>query len=80
MKDKAIIETTCNIYRCLVDFAKRKHVFTTVELREELSYNETAPEVRRVHAVIQARKRDGVISVVSQGKKRHQHLQVKLPG
>ncbi len=67
---------TCNIYRALKELADKKEPFTTSSLREKLGYGESAPEARRLHALIQKLKRDGVIDVVSQGRRRHQHLQV----
>ena len=76
MSDSAI-EVTYHVYRNLKDYAHRNHPFTASELRDQLGYGEESPEARRMHAVIQARKKDGIITVISQGRKRNQHLQVK---
>ena len=66
------------IYRALRDFAERDQPFTAAELRGKLGYSQNSAEARRMHAIIQHRKKDGIISVVSQGRKRNQHLRIEL--
>ena len=77
MADESI-ETTYAVYRALREFADQKKPFTTSELREKLGYDENSSEANRMHATVNARKRDEIISVVSEGRKRNQSLQVKL--
>ena len=77
MADK-LIETTYAVYRALRDFADQKKTFTASELRKKLGYDENSSEAKRMHATVNARKRDGIICVVSEGRKRNQSLQVKL--
>ena len=71
------IKITCAVYRTLMEFAERKKPFTTSELREKLGYDENSSEAQRMHALINNRKKDRIISVVSEGRKRNQSLQVK---
>ena len=76
MADKPI-ETTYAVYHALSEYAGQKQNFTTAELREKLGYDERSSEADRMHAVINSRKKDGIIDVVPDGRKRHQHLLVK---
>ncbi len=77
MADKPI-ETTFAVYRALMGFADQKKPFTASELRKKLGYDENSSEANRMHATVNARKRDGIICVVSEGRKRNQSLQVRL--
>ena len=71
-------KTDYSIYRALMEFAKSDKPFTTAGLRKKLDFNESSNESRRLHVVIQARKKDKIIEVVSQERKRHQHLRIDV--
>ena len=71
-------KTDYSIYHALMEFAKSDKPFTTAGLRKNLYFNESSDESRRLHVVIQARKKDKIIEVVSQERKRHQHLRIDV--
>ena len=71
-------KTNYSIYRALMELAKSDEPFTTAGLRKKLDFNESSDESRRLHVVIQARKKDKIIEVVSQERKRNQHLRIDV--
>ena len=71
-------KTDYSIYRALMDFAKSDEPFTTAELRKKVDFTESSDESKRLHVVIQARKKDEIIEVVSQERKRNQHLRIAV--
>jgi hypothetical protein len=54
-------------------------VFQTFQIREGLKWSEESPEARRLHAVIQALKKEGIVEQTGTPRKRNQYLMVKKP-
>jgi hypothetical protein len=65
------------VYRAIL--RHKGDVFQTVTIREELKWDEESPEAKRLHAIIQSLKQDGVIKTTGIPRKRHQYLMLEKP-
>jgi hypothetical protein len=54
-------------------------VFQTRDLRQELGWAEESPEGRRLHAIIQGLKQQGIIAQTGPARRRHQYLELREP-
>jgi hypothetical protein len=53
--------------------------FQSFQIREELGWSEESPEARRLHAIIQSLKHEGVITQTGTKRKRNQYLKLRHP-
>jgi len=54
-------------------------VFQSAEIRQELGWSEESPEARRLHAIIQSLKQEGVITQTGTARRRNQYLMLAKP-
>lgn len=74
---KAAQTVRAELYRAVL--RRKGTVFQTKDIREDCGWSEEAPEARKMHAIIQSLKRDGILKQTGTARRRHQYLMLERP-